>query len=107
MNTEKAKGDLEGSRCCNHRRGYSRWFCLSVFICVHLCPIAFLCTPSTAASISIHDDLGRTVELNQPAQRVVALAPFLTELVYSAGAGDRVAVSYTHLRAHETRHDLV
>ena len=36
------------------------------------------------------DDLGRAVELKQPAQRIVTLAPFLTELVYSAGAGDRL-----------------
>jgi iron complex transport system substrate-binding protein len=51
---------------------------------------AFCITASAAASISLKDDLGRTVELKQPAQRIVALAPFLTELVFSAGAGDRV-----------------
>ncbi len=51
---------------------------------------AFCITASAAASISLKDDLGRTVELKQPAQRIVTLAPFLTELVYSAGAGDRV-----------------
>ena len=90
MNTEQAKGDPEGSRCCNRGRANSRWFCLSVFVRVHLCLIAFLSAPSTAASISLKDDLGRTVELKQPAQRIVALAPFLTELVFSAGAGNRV-----------------
>ncbi|MEP7261214.1 MAG: cobalamin-binding protein [Usitatibacter sp.] len=36
------------------------------------------------------DDLDRKVELPAPAQRIVALAPFLTELTYSAGAGDRL-----------------
>ena len=43
-----------------------------------------------AAPVSLVDDQGRTVELKAPAQRIVTLAPFLTELVYSAGAGGRV-----------------
>lgn len=47
-------------------------------------------TPSTAAPISLTDDTGRKVELKSPAKRIVALAPFLTELAFSAGAGDRV-----------------
>lgn len=52
---------------------------------------AALCiTASTAASIAVTDDLGRKVELKQPAQRIVALAPFLTELAYSAGAGGKL-----------------
>ena len=65
-------------------------FVFSVFICVHLCPIAFLSTSSNAASISQKDDLDRVVELKQPAQRIVTLAPSLTELAFSVGAGGRV-----------------
>lgn len=42
------------------------------------------------ASIGVTDDIGRKVELGAPAQRIVTLAPFLTELVFSAGAGARV-----------------
>jgi iron complex transport system substrate-binding protein len=50
-----------------------------------------LCTaPSFAAEVSLKDDLGRTVEMKEPARRIVTLAPFLTELVFAAGAGDRV-----------------
>jgi iron complex transport system substrate-binding protein len=52
--------------------------------------IVFLATSSTAASISMRDDLDRPVELKQAAQRIVTLAPFLTELVFAAGAGERV-----------------
>ncbi len=52
--------------------------------------MALCVTQSIAAEISLTDDLGRKVELNHPAQRIVTLAPFLTELVFSAGAGDRV-----------------
>ena len=62
--------------------------CSSVFIRGFL---AFCISLSAAASpIAVKDDLGRTVELAHPAQRIVTLAPFLTELVFSIGAGDRV-----------------
>ena len=61
--------------------------CSSVFIGGFL---ALWGTSSTAAEISLRDDLDRPVQLKQPAQRIVTLAPFLTELVYSAGAGERV-----------------
>ncbi|HUQ28701.1 MAG TPA: cobalamin-binding protein [Usitatibacter sp.] len=43
-----------------------------------------------AASIALTDDLGREVKLDRPARRIVALAPFLTELAFAAGVGDRV-----------------
>lgn len=43
-----------------------------------------------AAPVTLVDDQGRTVELKAPATRIVALAPFLTELAFSAGAGERV-----------------
>ena len=39
------------------------------------------------APLRLVDDAGHTVALAQPAQRIVALAPHLTELVYAAGAG--------------------
>jgi iron complex transport system substrate-binding protein len=43
-----------------------------------------------AAAVSAVDDLGRKVELKAPARRIVTLAPFLTELIYSAGAGAKL-----------------
>lgn len=47
-----------------------------------------------SAGRSIVDDDGRPILLGSPAVRVVTLAPSLTELVYAAGAGDKlVAVS--------------
>ncbi|HLE94148.1 MAG TPA: cobalamin-binding protein [Sulfuricaulis sp.] len=42
------------------------------------------------AEITGTDDRGRTVRLPAPAQRIVALAPSITELAYAAGAGDRL-----------------
>ena len=61
--------------------------CSSVFICGFL---ALCITPSTAAEIALKDDLDRTVRLQAPAKRIVTLAPFLTELVFDVGAGERV-----------------
>jgi iron complex transport system substrate-binding protein/vitamin B12 transport system substrate-binding protein len=43
-----------------------------------------------ASPIQVHDDKGRTVLLAAPARRAVTLAPHATELVYAAGAGDRL-----------------
>jgi len=51
--------------------------------------VSVLAAPAVAAII-LTDDLGRKVELRAPAQRIVSLAPFLTELTYSAGAGSRL-----------------
>jgi iron complex transport system substrate-binding protein len=45
---------------------------------------------AAAAQVSIRDDLNRPVFVRSKPQRIVTLAPFLTELVYAAGAGDQV-----------------
>lgn len=41
-------------------------------------------------SIALTDDRGKTLLLPHPARRIITLAPFLTELVFAAGAGDRL-----------------
>jgi iron complex transport system substrate-binding protein len=56
-------------------------------ICVAL---LLLAAASSRAAISVQDGSGATVTLAQPAQRVVTLAPHATELVYAAGAGERI-----------------
>ncbi len=38
----------------------------------------------------MQDDTGHTVVLQQPAQRIVTLAPHVTELVFAAGGGERI-----------------
>jgi iron complex transport system substrate-binding protein len=51
-----------------------------------------LCTalPAPAEPVSVRDDAGQVIHLPGPARRVVALSPHLTELVFAAGAGDRL-----------------
>lgn len=62
------------------------------------CALALtLATPVLAAGPSTTDDTGRHVVLDAPAQRIVSLAPHITELLFAAGAGEKVvgAVSYS------------
>lgn len=49
------------------------------------------------AELRFTDDRGATLRLAHPAQRIVSLAPHVTELLFAAGAGERVvgAVAYS------------
>jgi iron complex transport system substrate-binding protein len=42
------------------------------------------------ADIAVRDDSGAEVRLKAPARRIVSLAPYITEVLFAAGAGDRV-----------------
>lgn len=52
--------------------------------------------PVLAAPVSVVDDTGHIVTLAAPAKRIVSLAPHVTELLYAAGAGDRVVATVEH-----------
>ena len=56
-----------------------------------------LCCATAGAEIRVVDDNGETVVLREPARRIISLAPHVTELLYAAGAGDRIvgAVEYS------------
>ncbi|MBL0283451.1 MAG: cobalamin-binding protein [Zoogloea sp.] len=56
-----------------------------------------LAAGSAQAAIDIADDTGQALHLAQPAKRIVSLAPHITEMLFAAGAGDRVvgAVQYS------------
>lgn len=58
---------------------------------------ALLASPCVHAAVSVVDDAGQTVTLNQPARRIVSLAPHVTEMIYAAGGGERIVgtVSYS------------
>lgn len=60
--------------------------------------IALACAAAPArAAIDITDDQGTPVHLDKAAARIVSLAPHITELLFAAGAGDKVvgAVQYS------------
>lgn len=53
--------------------------------------LALAAWTSAAVGFAVTDDADRRVALERPARRIVTLSPHATELVYSAGAGDRLA----------------
>jgi iron complex transport system substrate-binding protein len=63
---------------------------LSAFL--RLCAIAagLLLQTMAQAEVSVRDDLGNTVRLAKPAQRIISLAPHMTETLFAAGAGERI-----------------
>jgi iron complex transport system substrate-binding protein len=50
----------------------------------------FWLTASAHAQLSVTDDAGRTVTLSAPAQRIVSLAPSVTENLFALGVGARI-----------------
>jgi iron complex transport system substrate-binding protein len=59
--------------------------------------LAALQLPAAHADVSVKDDDGNTITLQQPALRVISLAPHVTELLFAAGGGSHVvgAVAYS------------
>ncbi|MQR01645.1 cobalamin-binding protein [Glaciimonas soli] len=59
--------------------------------------IALLISAQTHAVITVSDDDGNLVTLQKPAQRVIAMAPHVAELLFAAGGGGHIigAVSYS------------
>ena len=51
---------------------------------------AALVTFDAAAAVSAVDDAGRRVTLPEPARRIIALAPHITEQLFAIGAGRRI-----------------
>lgn len=51
---------------------------------------------SAASAISVRDDDGNVITLQKPAQRIIAMAPHVTELLYAAGGGDKIVGAVTY-----------
>lgn len=45
---------------------------------------------ASGAPVEVRDDTGRLIRLDEPARRIVSLAPHITENVFAAGAGKRL-----------------
>ncbi|MYM26586.1 ABC transporter substrate-binding protein [Duganella sp. FT135W] len=56
----------------------------------------FTSAVASAAPITVRDDDGNVVTLQKPAQRVIAMAPHVTELLFTAGAGDKIVGAVTY-----------
>lgn len=52
--------------------------------------LGLLCALPVRADLVIRDDAGKVLHFKTTPQRVIALSPHITELVYAAGAGDRL-----------------
>lgn len=57
---------------------------LGLFVC-----LLFLCRLADA-QVSVRDDRGQLITLAQPAQRIISLAPHITEDLFAIGAGDNI-----------------
>ncbi|MFM9967281.1 MAG: cobalamin-binding protein [Burkholderiales bacterium] len=62
------------------------------------CAALLFISNSCFSQIRLTDDSGRVVTLAQPARRIVTLAPHIVELLFAAGAGERIvgAVEYSY-----------
>lgn len=49
-----------------------------------------LAAPSHAGAVTVRDAVGRTVEVPREPQRIVSLAPNITEMLYALGLGERI-----------------
>lgn len=58
--------------------------------------LLLLVSGGALAQVTVRDDYGGSVTLPKPAERIVSLAPHLTELLYAAGAGGRLVGALEH-----------
>ncbi len=68
----------------------SIWHAWQRVLVTALALIACAAAAGAQALVRVVDDRGSTVELHAPAKRIVSLAPHITELLFAAGAGERV-----------------
>jgi len=79
----RAKASTATGVCCLSRR----WLAPALLFFSS----AIIAAPLRGEPVAVADDRGVVVRLQQPARRIVTLTPHLTELVFAAGAGSRLA----------------
>lgn len=69
----------------------ARMACCLLWLCLALA------APPAPATVRVVDDAGNSIQLHDPARRIVSLAPHATEMLYAIGAGPQLvgAVSYS------------
>jgi len=73
------------------RSGQARFIAVVAFLA-----LPFIVATGSIAEIRVTDDLGREVVMQQPAQRIVSLAPHNTENLFTAGAGGQIVGTVDH-----------
>lgn len=58
--------------------------------------LATMAMQAAHAAITVYDDDGKPVTLQKPAQRVIAMAPHVTEMLFAAGGGDKIVGVVTY-----------
>ena len=48
------------------------------------------CAPAANAAVSVVDDAGNRITLQQPARRIISMSPHVTELLFAVGGGSRI-----------------
>ena len=49
-----------------------------------------IAAPGARAAVSVTDDAGNVITLQKPARRIISMSPHVTELLFSAGGGERI-----------------
>ena len=96
MNSINQNWALDSRPCLNHAGACLRGYDVVVFWFMLL-----LVSAPGVGAVTVVDDIGRTVQLKKPAERIVSLAPHITENLFAAGIGHRVVgvVSYSDFPA--------
>lgn len=73
----------------------NRYLRAAIAVLVSICVLPFLACSSpgsttSSSPLSIVDQLGRTVSIDNTPQRIISLAPSNTEILFALGLGDRV-----------------
>ena len=76
-------GACRGERCGWAGISVTRYFLLFVL----------LISSSTSHAVSVRDDKQNNIEIEKPAQRIITLAPYLTELLFAIDAGDKIVAT--------------
>lgn len=66
------------------------WTVIIVVAALALSACASRASPTPTPALALTDQMGRTVELGKPPQRIISLSPANTEIAFALGLGDRL-----------------
>ena len=69
---------------------------MKTYLKLAACMTLALSAVTASAAITVRDDDGNAVTLQKPAQRVIAMSPHVTELLFAAGGADKIVGAVTY-----------